>query len=82
MYVFVFILYYITGFWYRGVVLDIEGTDYTILMVDFGNETTVQSDKIRKFPAEMQKIPMLGLTCDFKSKKSFQNINKKAYVMI
>lgn len=65
-----------TGFWYRGVVLDIDGTDYTILMVDFGNETTVPCDKIRKFPAKLQNIPILGLPCDFKSKlflfKNFQ----------
>lgn len=47
-------------------------------MVDFGNETTVQCDKIRKFPAKLQNIPILGIACDFKSKFKFyifQNIN-------
>ncbi|XP_057652384.1 uncharacterized protein LOC130891580 isoform X2 [Diorhabda carinulata] len=48
--------------WYRGVVLDNEGK-YTISMVDFGILVTTTSKDIRKFPAHLKDIPMLGIFC-------------------
>lgn len=59
-----------------------EGNDFVVMMVDFGNETTVQYDKLRKFPKNLKRIPILGLACDFQGKIYHILISIKYYFFI
>ncbi|KAG5876468.1 hypothetical protein JTB14_010157 [Gonioctena quinquepunctata] len=51
--------------WYRGVVLERNDGEYNIQAVDFGNLILAKSKDVRKFTKELQKIPILGITCEF-----------------
>uniref|UniRef100_V5H027 Tudor domain-containing protein n=1 Tax=Anoplophora glabripennis TaxID=217634 RepID=V5H027_ANOGL len=49
--------------WYRAVVLSEEEDKYTISFVDFGNIECTKSENIRRFPANLKDIPILGIGC-------------------
>lgn len=56
-------LFIFAATWYRAVVLSEEEDNYVINFVDFGNIETVKSKDIRKFPAHLKDIPILGIGC-------------------
>jgi tudor domain-containing protein 1/4/6/7 len=55
---------FVDDYWYRAEVLEVNGDDFTVFFVDYGNQANVKSSAIRKISSSLAITPKQSVCCN------------------